>query len=133
MQIALIILACCALIMAPTILFLLVIHPIWAVVEVCGSALIGRGQRIVWLLMLLILATVASVPYAIFVTASGALRKVTIICILTIGLVASAGYAIVTLNPRLQSDIIAGVQQAAESYGRYEDVLRYAKQLGFEY
>lgn len=132
MQIALITLAVCAVVLVPVLLFLLILHPIWAIVEVCGSALLGRGRRIVWLLMLLVLATVASVPYAIFATASGVLRKLTIACLLLLSLSAAAGYAVVRYQPRLKDEILVAGREAIARDATYGEVLGYAKHLGLD-
>lgn len=129
MPTALIILGGCALVLIPTLLFLLVVQPIWAFVEVCGGSLFGAGRRIVWLLILLIFTIIASVPYALFVSTSATLRQVTIVCILVIGVVAGVGYGVVHYNPHLKDQVTHKIYEARNAYAQVKDLSEIAKQL----
>ena len=129
MTTALIVLAGCALVLVPTLLFILLVQPIWAFVEVCGTSLLGRGGKILWLLVLLIFTIVGSVPYALFVSASAALRQVTLACVLLIGVVAGISYGVVHYNPHLREQVTQKVHEALGAYGKVKDVSDMAKRL----
>ena len=129
MTTALIILGGCALVLIPTLLFLLLVQPIWAFVEVCGASLFGTGRRILWLLILLIFTIVASVPYALFVSSSAALRQVTMVCLLLMGVIAGIGYGVVHYNPHLKDQVAHKIQEARSAYAQVKDVSEMAKQL----
>jgi hypothetical protein len=129
MTTALIILAGCALVLVPTLLFILLVQPIWAFVEVCGTSLLGRGGKILWLLVLLIFTIVGSIPYALFVSASAALRQVTLACVLLIGVVAGISYGVVHYNPHLREQVTQKVHEALGAYGKVKDVSDMAKRL----
>lgn len=129
MTTALLILGGCALLLVPTLLFLLVVQPIWAFVEVCGAALLGRGAKIVWLLLLLIFAIVASVPYALFVSASAALRQITMVSLILVGAVIGVGYGVVRLNPHLQMEFDKAVAEARSSYAHVKDLSEVARKF----
>jgi hypothetical protein len=129
MTTALIILAGCALVLVPTLLFVLLVQPIWAFVEVCGTSLLGRGGKILWLVALLIFTIVGSIPYALFVSASAALRQVTLVCVLLIGVVAGIGYGVVQYNPHLKDQVMQKVHEARSTYAQVKDVSEIAKHL----
>lgn len=129
MTTALIILGGCALVLLPTLLFLFLVQPIWAFVEVCGASLFGTGRRILWLLILLIFTIVASVPYALFVSTSAALRQVTIVCLLLTGVVAGIGYGFVHYNPNLKEQVTYKIKEARSAYAQVKDISEIAKQL----
>jgi len=129
MTTALIILGGCALVLIPTALFLLLVQPMWAFVEVCGASLFGTGRRIVWLLFLLIFTIVASVPYALFVSSSAALRQITIVCLLLMGVVAGVGYGVVHYNPHLRDQVTYRIQEARSAYAQVKGISEIAKQL----
>lgn len=129
MTTALIILGGCSLVLIPTLLFLLLVQPIWAFVEVCGASLFGTGRRIVWLLILLIFTIVASVPYALFVSTSAALRQVTIVCLLLVGVVVGLGYGVVHYNPHLKDQVTHKIHEARSAYAQVKDLSEIAKQL----
>jgi hypothetical protein len=129
MTTALIILAGCALVLVPTLLFILLVQPIWAFVEVCGTSLLGRGGKILWLLLLLIFTIVGSIPYALFVSASAALRQVTMVCVLLIGVVVGVGYGVVHYNPHLKDQVMQKVYEARSTYAQVKDISEIAKQL----
>lgn len=129
MTTALIILAGCALVLVPTLLFVLLVQPIWAFVEVCGTSLLGRGGKILWLVALLIFTIVGSIPYALFVSASAALRQVTLVCVLLIGVVAGIGYGVVQYNPHLKDQVMHRVNEARSAYAQVKDISEMAKHL----
>ena len=129
MTTALIILAGCALVLIPTLLFVLLVQPIWAFVEVCGTSLLGRGGKIVWLLALLIFAVVSSIPYALFVSASAALRQVTLVCLLLIGVVAGVVYGVLQYNPHLKDQVMHKVEEVRGAYAQVQDLSEMAKRL----
>ena len=129
MTTALIILAGCALVLDPTLLFFLLVQPIWAFVEVCGTSLLGRGGKILWLVALLIFTIVGSIPYALFVSASAALRQVTLVCVLLIGVVAGIGYGVVQYNPHLKEQVMHRVNEARSAYTQVKDISEMAKHL----
>jgi hypothetical protein len=129
MATATIILGACALILVPTLLFLLVVQPIWAFVEACGATLLGRGAKIIWLLMLLIFAIVASIPYALFVSTSAALRQVTIVSLILIGLLAGVGYGVMVYNPHLMRQFDSKVAEVRTMYSQVKDLSEVTKQL----
>ena len=129
MTTALLVLGGCALLLVPTLLFLLIVQPIWAFVEACGSSLVGRGGKIMWLLMLLIFAIVASIPYALFVSASAALRQVTIVSLLLVAIIAGVSYGVMQYNPHLKAQVMAKVSEAQSMYSQVRDVSEVAKQF----
>jgi hypothetical protein len=129
MTTTLLILGGCALLLVPTLLFLLVVQPVWAFVEVCGAALLGRGAKIVWLLLLLVFAIVASIPYALFVSASAALRQITIVSLILIGVVIGVGYGVIRSNPHLQSEVTRVIEEARSSYAQVKDISEAARKL----
>ncbi|MEY4669992.1 MAG: hypothetical protein RL518_2691 [Pseudomonadota bacterium] len=129
MTTALIILGLCALVLIPTLLFVLLVQPIWAFVEVCGTSLLGRGGKILWLLALLIFTIVGSIPYALFVSASAALRQVTIVCMLLIGVVAGVAYGVIHYNPHLRDQVAGRVQEARSTYTQVKDISEIAKHI----
>ena len=129
MTTTLLILGGCALLLVPTLLFLLVVQPVWAFVEVCGAALLGRGAKIVWLLLLLVFAIVASIPYALFVSASAALRQITIVSLILIGIVIGVGYGVIRSNPHLQSEVTRVIEEARSSYAQVKDISEAARKL----
>jgi hypothetical protein len=129
MPTAFIILGACALILLPTLLFLLVVQPIWAFVEVCGATLLGRGAKILWLLLLLIFAIVASIPYALFVSASAALRQVTIVSLIITGILTGVGYGVMRSNPHLRHQFDSKVAEVRATYSQMKDLSETAKKL----
>ena len=129
MTTTLLILGGCALLLVPTLLFLLVVQPVWAFVEVCGAALLGRGAKIVWLLLLLVFAIVASIPYALFVSASAALRQITIVSLILIGIVIGVGYGVIRSNPHLQTEVTRVIEEARSSYAQVKDISEAARKL----
>ncbi len=129
MTTALIMLAGCSLVLVPTLLFLLLVQPIWAFVEVCGASLFGTGRRILWLLILLVFTIVASVPYALFVSTSAALRQVTVVCLLLIGVVAGIGYGVVHYNPHLKDQVAYKIDEARNAYSHIADLSKVTKHL----
>lgn len=129
MTTALIILAGCALVLIPTLLFVLLVQPIWAFVEVCGTSLLGRGGKILWLLALLIFTIVGSIPYALFVSASAALRQVTLVCMLLIGVVAGVSYGVLHYNPHLKQQVLHKVDEARSAYTQVKDISEIAKHM----
>jgi len=131
MTTALLILGGCALLLVPTLLFLLVVQPIWAFVEVCGATLLGRGGKILWLLMLLIFAIVASIPYALFFSTSAALRQITIVSLLLMTIVAGVSYGVVHYNPHLKAQVMGKVAEAQSLYSQTKDLSRLAKQFNW--
>jgi uncharacterized protein YqhQ len=126
---ALIILAGCALVLVPTLLFVVLVQPIWAFVEVCGTSLLGRGGKILWLLALLIFTVIGSIPYALFVSASAALRQVTLVCLLLIGAVAGIGYGVMQYNPHLKDQVMRQVNEARGAYSHVKDISELAKRV----
>ncbi len=124
-----VILGACALILLPTLLFLLVVQPIWAFVEACGASLLGRGGKIIWLFMLLIFAIVASIPYALFVSTSAALRQVTIVSLILIGLLTGVGYGVMVYNPHLMKQFDSKVAEVKATYSQIKDLSEVTKQL----
>lgn len=129
MTTALIILAGCALVLVPTLLFVVLVQPIWAFVEVCGTSLLGRGGKILWLLALLIFTVIGSIPYALFVSASAALRQVTLVCLLLMGVVAGIGYGVVQYNPHLKDQVMQQVNEARGAYSHVKDISEFAKRV----
>jgi hypothetical protein len=129
MTTALIILAGCALVLIPTLFFVLLVQPIWAFVEVCGTSLLGRGGKILWLLALLIFTIVGSIPYALFVSASAALRQVTLVCMLLIGVVAGVSYGVLHYNPHLKQQVLHKVDEARSAYTQVKDISEIAKHM----
>lgn len=129
MPTAAIILGVCALILVPTLIFLLIVQPIWAFVEACGATLLGRGAKIVWLLLLLVFAIVASIPYALFVSTSAALRQVTIVSLILIGLLAGVGYGVMKYNPYLTRQFDSKVAQVRATYSKFKDLSEVSEQL----
>jgi hypothetical protein len=126
---ALIILAGCALVLVPTFLFVVLVQPIWAFVEVCGTSLLGRGGKILWLLALLIFTVIGSIPYALFVSASAALRQITLVCLLLIGVVAGIGYGVIQYNPHLKDQVMRQVNEARNAYSHVKDISELAKRV----
>lgn len=129
MPTASIILGACALILVPTLLFLLVVQPIWAFVEACGATLLGRGAKIIWLLLLLVFAIVASIPYALFVSTSAALRQITIVSLILIGLLAGIGYGVMAYNPHLMQQFDSKAAEVRAMYSQMKDLSEVTKQL----
>jgi hypothetical protein len=129
MTTALIILVGCALVLVPTLLFVLLVQPIWAFVEVCGTSLLGRGGKILWLLALLIFTVIGSIPYALFVSASAALRKVTLVCLLLIGVIAGIGYGVIQYNPHLKDQVMRQVNDVRGAYAQVKDISELAKRV----
>jgi hypothetical protein len=129
METTLLILCGCALVFVPTLLFLLLVQPIWTFIEVCGTTLFGRLGKIVWLLCLLIFITVASIPYALFISASSALRKATILCILLLGVVAGVGYGAVHLNPDFKRQVSQHIEEFTKAVDRVEHLSKIAKNI----
>jgi uncharacterized protein YqhQ len=129
MTTALIILGGCALVLVPTLLFVLLVQPIWAFVEVCGTSLLGRGGKILWLLALLVFTVIGSIPYALFVSASAALRQVTLVCLLLIGAVAGIGYGVMQYNPHLKDQVMQQVNEARGAYAQVKDISELAKRV----
>ena len=129
MTTALIILAGCALVLVPTLLFVVLVQPIWAFVEVCGTSLLGRGGKILWLLALLIFTVIGSIPYALFVSASAALRQVTLVCLLLIGVIAGIGYGVMHYNPHLKDQVMRQVNEAQSAYSHVKDISELAKRV----
>ena len=129
MTTALIILAGCALVLVPTLVFVVLVQPIWAFVEVCGTSLLGRGGKILWLLALLIFTVIGSIPYALFVSASAALRQVTLVCLLLIGVVAGISYGVMQYNPHLKDQVMRQVNEAQSAYSHVKDFSELAKRV----
>jgi hypothetical protein len=126
---ALIILAGCVLVLVPSLLFVVLVQPIWAFVEVCGTSLLGRGGKILWLLALLIFTVIGSIPYALFVSASAALRQVTLVCLLLIGVIAGIGYGVMHYNPHLKDQVMRQVNEAQSAYSHVKDISELAKRV----
>lgn len=129
METTLLILAGCALVFVPTLLFLLIIQPIWTFIEVCSTTLFGRFGKILWLLCLLIFVTVASIPYALFISASSALRRMTILCILLLGVVAGIGYGAVHVNPHFKQIVSQRFEEFTAAIDRVEHLSKLAKNI----
>jgi len=129
MTTALIILAGCALVLTPTLLFVVLVQPIWAFIEVCGTSLLGRGGKVLWLLALLIFTVVGSIPYALFVSASAALRQVTLVCLLLIGVVVGVGYGVIQYNPHLKDQVMHKVDEARSTYAQVAQISEIAKRI----
>ena len=129
MNTTLLILAGCALVFVPTLLFLLLVQPIWTFIEVCGTTLLGRLGKVAWLLCLIIFITVASIPYALFISASSALRRATILCILLLGVVAGIGYGAVHLNPQFKQQVTQRVEEFTNAVDRVEHLSKLAKNI----
>ncbi|MEN9845458.1 MAG: hypothetical protein RIS36_605 [Pseudomonadota bacterium] len=129
MTTALIILAGCVLVLVPSLLFVVLVQPIWAFVEVCGTSLLGRGGKILWLLALLIFTVIGSIPYALFVSASAALRQVTLVCLLLIGVIAGIGYGVMHYNPHLKDQVMRQVNEAQSAYSHVKDISELAKRV----
>lgn len=125
----LLILGGCALLLVPTLLFLLVVQPIWAFVEVCGATLLGRGVKIVWLLLVLVFAIVASIPYALFVSGSAALKQVTIVSLILTGIVVGVGYGVIRLHPHLSAEVHKAIAEAESSYAQIKDLSEVSRKL----
>ena len=129
METTLLILAGCALIFIPTLLFLLLVQPIWTFIEVCGTTLFGRLGKILWLLCLLVFITVASIPYALFISASSALRRATLLCLLLLGVVAGIGYGAVHLNPHFKQQVSQRIEEFTNAIDRVEHLSKLAKNV----
>lgn len=129
MTTTLLILGGCAILLVPTLFFLLVVQPIWAFIEACGASLLGRGAKIVWLLMLLVFAIVASIPYALFVSTSAALRQITIVSLILIALVSAVGYGVIRANPELNGQVLRAVSEAKSTYAQVRDLSEVARKF----
>lgn len=129
METTLLILGICAVIFIPTLLFLLIVQPIWTFIEVCGTTLFGRLGKIVWLLGLVVFVTVASIPYALFISASSALRRVTFLCLLLLGVVAGVGYGAIHLNPAFKQQVSQRIEEFANAVDRVENLSKLAKNI----
>ena len=116
MGIALPILALGCLAVVPVLLFLIVVQPLWAFFEFGTAALLGRGWKILGLLFLLVFWIVASIPYALFMSASGALRKVTFLSLLLLAVVGGGAYGFVSLNPEIKDRALKHVEEASKTY-----------------
>jgi len=125
----LLVLSVCALLMVPTLLFLLILQPIWTFIEVCSATLLGRGAKIIWLITVVLFAIVASVPYALFVSSSAALRRVTMASLILLGIAIGIGYAAVRYDPELREQFARAVAEAQASYADVTTVKEVAKRF----
>lgn len=129
MEFALPLLAIACLVAAPVILFLIVVQPLWAFFEFGTAALFGRGWKILGLLFLLVFWLVASIPYALFVSASGALRRITFLSLLLVGVIGGGGYAVISMNPQVKEDALRRFTQVTETYESVRKVSELARNL----
>jgi hypothetical protein len=72
---------------------------------------------------------VASIPYALFVSTSAALRQVTIVSLILIGLLAGVGYGVMVYNPHLMRQFDSKVAEVRTMYSQVKDLSEVTKQL----
>ena len=129
MGIALPILALGCLAVVPVLLFLIVVQPLWAFFEFGTAALLGRGWKILGLLFLLVFWVVASIPYALFMSASGALRRITFLSLLLLAVVGGGAYGFLSLNPGIKERALKHVEDASKTYDSLRKISELARDL----
>lgn len=78
---------------------------------------------------LLVFTVIGSIPYALFVSASVALRQVTMVCLFLLVVVTGIGCGVMHYNPHLKGQAMWQVNEAQSAYSHVKDISELPKRL----